>query len=287
MPTGYNISVRHTSAGGLRFGSNVDRPPAEMIVTKLSEEELGQELKRVYGELFIPDESMLPQMPPASQKEVKVMPRAGAPALTKEAFLALRAERKTIKECAVYFKVARQTLEKRIMDWGIKVDRLPYSRSKSASKSASMPVSPPVVDVKEEMGVLEVKPEAYSFVDLPGPAHTTLTLEGNEQALMAGLTKLTLNMLQKEIYKIAKDHGWHEGLLYFPVAIAMLHSELSEALEADRKQLGKDKVAEELADVFIRLLDTCETLGINLIEAVYAKNNVNRTRAYRHGGHLY
>jgi len=41
----------------------------------------------------------------------------------------------------------------------------------------------------------------------------------------------TLNELAKRAYDNAKAHGFHEGLYPVPEHIALMHSELSEALE--------------------------------------------------------
>lgn len=88
----------------------------------------------------------------------------------------------------------------------------------------------------------------------------------------------TIKELQREAYEIAKSKGWHEKRVEFGTLIALMHSELSEALEADRKNLGIDKVAEELADVCIRVFDTCEALDIDLEEAILKKMEYNRSR---------
>jgi NTP pyrophosphatase (non-canonical NTP hydrolase) len=37
--------------------------------------------------------------------------------------------------------------------------------------------------------------------------------------------------------------------------LALVHSEVSEVLEAMRKQMGEEKIVEELVDIFIRLMD--------------------------------
>ena len=86
--------------------------------------------------------------------------------------------------------------------------------------------------------------------------------------------------------------GWHKNPitgedepLDFPRAIALMHSELSEALEADRKGLMDDKlphrcgVEVELADCFIRILDTAAALGLDVAGALIEKNRYNRQRA--------
>jgi NTP pyrophosphatase (non-canonical NTP hydrolase) len=71
--------------------------------------------------------------------------------------------------------------------------------------------------------------------------------------------------------------------------IALMHSELSEALEADRKSLMSDKipefsgVEEELADVIIRILDFAGHHQLRLGEALSAKIAYNLTRPFKHG----
>ena len=71
--------------------------------------------------------------------------------------------------------------------------------------------------------------------------------------------------------------------------IALMHSELSEALEADRKNLdaehipGFTGVEEELADVIIRILDFAGHHNLRLGEALSAKITYNLTRPFKHG----
>ena len=71
--------------------------------------------------------------------------------------------------------------------------------------------------------------------------------------------------------------------------IALMHSELSEALEADRKDLdaehipGFSGVEEELADCVIRILDFAAHHDLRLGEAISAKIAYNLTRPYKHG----
>lgn len=65
--------------------------------------------------------------------------------------------------------------------------------------------------------------------------------------------------------------------------IALIHSEVSEALEALRTY-DRENFAEELADVIIRVTSVAYGLGIDLDTEVAAKIVKNSTRGQRHGG---
>ena len=108
-----------------------------------------------------------------------------------------------------------------------------------------------------------------------------------------------LQRLEEEIYLNNVAHGWYDGERTFGDDIALLHSELSEALDAFRSHGFKDMtydslhsdslpkpegVGSELADVFIRLLDTARRRGIDLPFEIRRKMAYNKTRPYKHGG---
>jgi hypothetical protein len=100
-----------------------------------------------------------------------------------------------------------------------------------------------------------------------------------------------INAAMTMMHRTAKDAGWYcdpktgETIKRnFGEVIALAHSELSEALEAHRKDLMDDKlphrlgVEVELADCLIRIFDISEALGIDLAGAVIEKNRFNRSR---------
>jgi hypothetical protein len=71
--------------------------------------------------------------------------------------------------------------------------------------------------------------------------------------------------------------------------IALVHSELSEALEAHRKDLMDDKLPQykgvdvELADAMIRILDWVGANDIPIMEILRAKLEYNKSRPFKHG----
>ena len=83
-------------------------------------------------------------------------------------------------------------------------------------------------------------------------------------------------------WNILMHEHWHEPYKV-PAVLALIHSEVSEALEAFREG-DRDGFLEEMADVIIRVLDCTGGLTNNIDAIVSAKIEKNRTRGYRHGG---
>jgi NTP pyrophosphatase (non-canonical NTP hydrolase) len=91
----------------------------------------------------------------------------------------------------------------------------------------------------------------------------------------------------EEIHSLAVEKGWWDQDRPIPELLCLLHSEISEALEAYRNKIPEGEsgcLSEELSDLVIRIWDMCGALGIDISESVEKKHKYNMTRPYRHGG---
>jgi len=88
----------------------------------------------------------------------------------------------------------------------------------------------------------------------------------------------------------AKDSGWWQNVniedpLFTPAKLCLVHSEISEAMEGDRKNLQDDHLPHrsmlevELADAVIRIADLAGGLDLDLAGAIVEKLAYNAKRA--------
>ena len=130
-----------------------------------------------------------------------------------------------------------------------------------------------------------------------------------------------INELCKEIHENAKSKGFFDSEKNIGEMLCLIHSEVSEALEADRKShyyqnideskkwyikgladanygktftdendfkdqfefSVKNTFEDELADVIIRVLDLCAFKGIDIESHIKAKMRYNAMRPHKHG----
>lgn len=131
--------------------------------------------------------------------------------------------------------------------------------------------------------------------------------------------EMSINDFAKEVHANARSKGWYDGGKAQNIGerIALIHSEVSEALEADREnrycqivnlqifttnqikswnekhfletfEAGiKDTFEDEMADIVIRVMDMCALKNIDLESHIIAKMRYNSLRPIQHGGKKY
>lgn len=94
----------------------------------------------------------------------------------------------------------------------------------------------------------------------------------------------SVNILVDTCHGLSKEAGWHDKPREVGTMLALIHSEVSEALEGFRKDLMDDhlpnrKMAEvELADAVIRIFDLAGAQGYDLGGALVEKLIYNTQR---------
>ncbi len=106
------------------------------------------------------------------------------------------------------------------------------------------------------------------------------------------LTEYGLDALAALLHETAIEKGFWDGEYSHDKIgnkLALVHSEVTEVLEAIRKSKGSEYIVEEMADVIIRLLDIYaamrneEAVVHSLDEILEKKININKDRPKLHG----
>jgi NTP pyrophosphatase (non-canonical NTP hydrolase) len=106
------------------------------------------------------------------------------------------------------------------------------------------------------------------------------------------VTEYGLDALSAVLHETARSKGFWDGEYSYDKVgnkLALVHSEVTEVLEAIRKNQGSEKIVEEMADVIIRLLDIYaamrneEEILHSLDEILEYKLNKNKERPKLHG----
>ena len=101
--------------------------------------------------------------------------------------------------------------------------------------------------------------------------------------------ELHLNAIDKGFWNPIKRMSDEDNFVFYAKQLAMVHSEVTEVLEALRKDKGQEAVVEELADIIIRVLDLwagLDAAGVtetSLQETLLKKAEFNKTRPKMHG----
>ena len=106
------------------------------------------------------------------------------------------------------------------------------------------------------------------------------------------VTDYGLDALSAVLHENSKEKGFWDGEYTHDKIgnkLALVHSEVTEVLEAIRKNKGSEEIVEEIADIIIRILDVYAAMKNedqilhSLDEILESKINKNKERARLHG----
>ena len=106
------------------------------------------------------------------------------------------------------------------------------------------------------------------------------------------VTEYGLDALSAVLHETAVEKGFWDGEYNNDKVgnkLALVHSEVTEVLEAIRKTKGSEEIVEEMADVLIRLLDLYAAMRNSgditdsFDEILFKKLEINKSRPKLHG----
>lgn len=115
---------------------------------------------------------------------------------------------------------------------------------------------------------------------------------GNSAQSVELVTDYGLDVLAAVLHETAIEKGFWEGdISYDKIGnkLALVHSEVTEVLEAIRKTKGSEEIVEEMADILIRLLDIYAAMRNSgdithsFDEILFKKLEKNKSRPKLHG----
>ena len=121
---------------------------------------------------------------------------------------------------------------------------------------------------------------------------TTQTLKNSNHREINLVTDYGMDALAAVLHETAIEKGFWDGEIGYDKIgnkLALVHSEVTEVLEAIRKNKGSEEVVEEIADIIIRTLDIYAAmrntgdLTHSLDEVLFNKMEKNKARPKLHG----
>ena len=104
-----------------------------------------------------------------------------------------------------------------------------------------------------------------------------------------------IDKISKKLHEVAVEKGFWDAVIdydFLCTKLLLIHSEVTEATEALRKNKGPEALAEEMVDILIRTLDLYEGMyeygyiSSDLSHILEYKHKKNKEREHLHGNNF-